>query len=309
MRGRNFTQEVLNHCYQRTQDHGVLFYSDFDHLLLLTVFCTMAVRHKVQVLALVQMPNHIHHGTVSRTRQQLSAFVRDTMSVFCKEYNRAYNRTGPLMEKPFGSAPKRGNKAVKTNLIYQANNPVERRLVLYAEEYRWNYLAYAVSDHPFSEKIILRHASMPLRRALKRIQYLHEKGRYLSIPLLKKLFIGLRDTREREQLIDYIVSTYLIIDFDAVTRLFGGYNQALLAIHSTTGSEYDIHESFFGKSDVCYQQFARVLLEQGELEEIHQIHTLPADEKLRLYRVLRRETEAPGRQIAAFLHLPVVGSC
>lgn len=305
MKDRVFYKKVLNHCYQRTANHGVLFYTVRDHLVFFTVFCSVAERHKVRVLKLVQMPDHTHHSTIAETMQQLAGFQRDYTSVFAKERNRAFGLSGPVFETPFSSAPKRGDKEVRTNLIYLDNNPVERKLVKKAEEYRWSYLAYAQSHHPFSERIVLRNVSMSLRRALKRVEYLKSQGRYLPYRLLDRMFETLSTKEEKEQLTDYIICTYSVIDHAEAARYFGGFENELLAAHSTTGSEYDINEGFIGKSDKHYAKLTSILLKGNRFKDIHEILNLSADEKLRLLDALQRESSAPEKQIRAFLHLPV----
>lgn len=305
MKKRGFIREVVTHCYQKTDDLGVLFYNESDRLLFFTIFCVKATRHRVRVYKLVQMPDHIHYSVSAWNARQLSAFVRDFTAIFAREYNSISGRQGAVFAARFGSALKRGDKAVRTHLLYLDNNPAERKLVKYAEDYRWNYLAYAVSSHPFSEKIVLRNASMPLRRALKRVAWLHRDGRYLPYSLLRKLFDSLPDQRERDQLIDYIVTTYSVIDHKTSTRYFGGYDQEVLAAHSNTGSEYDISEGFIGKSDLYYEQFSAIL--SKELTDLHDIYKASPDQKREWFQLLRRHTDAPGKQIAAFLHIPLVG--
>ena len=303
MKSRLFIRKAVNHCYQRSADRGVLFYNVCDRLLFFTIFCVMAGRHGVRVYKLVQMPDHIHHSTSARSVRHLSAFVRDYTALFAREYNRISGRQGAVFEARFSNALKRSDKVVRTNLLYLDNNPVERKLVKYAEDYQWNYLAYAACSHPFSEKIALRHASMPLRRALKRVAWMYQNGQYLPYSILRKLFDTLPDDRERDQLIDYIVTTYSVIDHKASTRYFGGYEQEVLAAHSNTGSEYDISEGFIGKSDLYYDQFSATL--RKELTDIHDLFKASADKKGEWFQLLREQTDAPGKQIAAFLHLPV----
>lgn len=305
MKDRLFFKDVPNHCYQRTIDHGVLFYTVRDHLVFFTIFCTMARRHKVEVYKLVQMPDHIHHTTVAKKREQLCAFARDYAALFAREFNRSFGREGPLFEETFKSAPKIGDKKIRTNLLYLDNNPVERKLVKHAAEFQWNYLAYAESKHPFSEKIKLRFASMPLRRALKRVAWLHRNGQYLRYEMLQRLFRSLPNDRERDQLTDYIVNTYSVIRHDKSTRFFDGYQQELLAAQSNTGSEYDIAENFIGKSDAYYGLFTAILHKNGGLVDIHDLFTASDEQKRQWMELLRRETDAPTKQIAAFLHLPV----
>ena len=302
---RTVLKDVLNHCYERTADRGVLFYKVSDHLLYFTVFCTTARKYKVRVLKLVQMADHLHQGIVEEQAGELSAFMGECSSTFSREYNKAVGRKGPLLDTPFGSAFKKGDKKVRSTLVYMDNNPVDRKLVKLAEDYQWNYLAYAVSDHPFSEKLVLRKASMPLRRAIKLVKAIHADGRYLSYALLQKLFHSLPDDRERNQLTDFIIVTYSVIRHQEALRYFGRYEDELTAAHATSGSEYDIQEGFIGKSDAYYGQMTSILLRSGRLEDIHQVFTLPPDEKQELFALLQKETMAPDTQIAAFLHLPV----
>ena len=299
-----FFSGAVNHCYQRTVDHGVLFYSVSDRLLFFTVFCVLAKRHGVHVYKLVLMVDHIHHSTVADSPEQLSAFVRDYSAMFAREYNSSFGRRGHVFENCYHYAPKRGDKVIRTNLLYLDNNPVERKLVKQAEDYQWNFLAYGKSDHPFSEKIVLRYASMSLRKALKRVDWLHANDQYIPYRVLKKMFDSLPDDRERNQLVDYIIVKYSVIDHKAAMRFFGGYEQEVLAAHSNTGSEYDISEGFVGKSDTCYALFTRLLLQNG-LGDIHKILTASDNQKWEWFKFLKSRTAAPEKQIAAFLHLSV----
>ena len=305
MTDRRFFPGEVNHCYQRTADHGVLFYSVSDHLMFFTIYCMVALRHHVKVLKLVQMPNHIHHSVIAGSVGQLSAFCRDVASIFAREYNRSHGLTGPVFERPFGSAPKRGKKAIRSHLIYLDNNPVERKLTDRPQAYRWNYLGFAESDHPFSEKILLRKASMPMRRALSRLQSLHRDNQYLTYPVLQGLFKSLPEDREREQLTDYIINLYSIIDHRSATQFFGGFKNEIQAAQSVSGNEYDLKESFVGKSDSCYAMFTSLLLKTGRFKDIHQILLLPEPEKRALFQYLHENTLVQPRQIASYLHLPV----
>ena len=99
----------------------------------------------------------------------LVEFMSNVAIQFVKEYNRYHNRVGPLFSECFGSAPKAGLKLLRTAIAYLFNNPVERLLCKRAQEYRWNFLAYAASDNPFSDPLVLKKASRRLRRALKEV--------------------------------------------------------------------------------------------------------------------------------------------
>lgn len=300
---RTIIKDALTHCYQRSADKGVIFYTISDHLLYFTILCVIAPRYGVRILKVVEMPDHLHHGAIEERRGALSALLRDVNSVFAREFNRGTGHRGPVLEHSFGSAAKTDGKKCRTLLVYLDNNPVERHLVKKAEEYQWNFLAYAISDHPFSDKIVLRKASMPLRRALSYVKAQHKSGHYLTIPALKRLFGSLPDDRERDQLTDYIVVTYSVIDYQAAMAFFGSYEEELIAAHATSGSEYDLKEHFVGRTDLVFNQMSAILRGRGLVKDIHEVFTLSEERKWELYQMLQRETDARPQQIAAFLHL------
>lgn len=299
------TNGIFYHCYHRALDHGVIFYSVSDYLMYFTIYCIRAVKYKVSVLKIVQMPDHLHHALFECGHNQVSSFLNDVDSTFTREYNHTWGRKGYLFERPFGRAPKYKDKSIRSNLTYLDNNPVERHLVDYAEQYRWNYLAYANSNHPFSEKIVLRYASMPLRRALKAVEDRHKRGKYLTCKIIQNLFRSLPSNKECEQLTDFIISTYSIIDHAASVSYFKSYKDELTAAHATTGSEHDLKETFNGKSDRYYNAMTKILLDAKEVKDIHEVYTMSIEQKRRCFDLLKRKTVAPWRQITSFLHYPV----
>ena len=300
---RRFVSGTPNHCYQRTIDGNLLFYNVADCLVLFTIICTSARRYNVVVLALCFMPDHIHGTYVTETPEDLSGFVGEYTSKYARAFNESFHRDGPLFDGPFGSAPKTTNKAIRTNLIYVYNNPVERHIVKQAEEYKWNFMAYAGNDNPFSGRIVRRKASGNLKKAVSLIDSLCDNNRPLTYKLLRKLFSKLAKP-ERNQLTDYIISKYSVINHQAAINFFGSYDNLLTAVHSTTGSEYDIREEYTGYRDDCYSIMSGILLETGMFCDIHDTITLPPAKKRELYRLLRIRTNATSRQIEKYLHIP-----
>ena len=300
---RKVFRGILNHCYQRTEEGIVIFYDVKDFLVFFTQFCTTARQHDARVLSLCIMPDHIHHGTCVYGPDVLSGFVRDYTSRFSLQHNQTCRYDGKLFESPFGSAPKFGSKKARTNLIYIGNNPVERHLCTKAEEYRWNFLAYAESPHPFSEPLIIRRASWHLGKAIREVRAAAEHHLPLSYVQLQRLFSPLSDA-EREQLTDFIVNAYNVLDYKAATQLFGSYENMLLAMHATTGSEYDLNEFHIGKSDACYAVWTAELMRRKHLEDIHDIFRLSERERAALRPLLSGCASALPEQLSAFLRLP-----
>ena len=134
------------------------------------MYCIVAKKYGIKVFSLCQMPDHVHDAVASRSQSDLVEFKRELNSRFARDYNKHCDTQGQVFEMPFGSAPKYGDKKARSVIVYIGNNPVERQLVSHAEEYRWNYLAYAFCPNPFSEKIVIRRSSKALRTAVKVIK-------------------------------------------------------------------------------------------------------------------------------------------
>lgn len=301
---RKFTPGAINHCYQKTVKGEVLFYSIFDCLVFFTLFCLAARRHRVRVLSLVLMPDHLHHCTIARDQKTLSAFVQDYTSHFAQQQNRLCGRKEPLFLKPYGSAPKIGDKAARTALIYLGNNGPERKLSSRADAYRWSFLAYYRNPSPFSNPLKLATASQAMRRAVKLVKDRAKRNRPISYQTLRWLFKPLAEV-EKKQLIDLIVTTYNVIDYDAAIAFFDSYETMLEAIRLTKGSEYDIQEEFVGWDDRVYAEMSRLLLQEMGLADIHEILSLPVPERIKMIPFLQGKTGATRRQVLKFLRLPV----
>ena len=294
---------TLIHCYQRTVGGCLAFYSVSDYLVFFTIICIVAARYNVRIVKICIMPDHFHVSVICYSVEDLSAFMRDATSCYAKAFNRRCNRTGPLFCEQFGSAPKKTDKHVRTNMIYVDNNPVERKLCSKAEDYRWNFLAFTNTRWPFSEPGIRRHYSGAMKRAVATVLARHKSGKYITFDMLQNAFAKL-SRKECNQLADFIINTYNVIDYEESLNHFGSYESMLLAIHSTTGSEYDLKEHFNGKRDDVYAKLTQILLKQGLVNEIQEVVSLPLERKLYLQRLLTGKTLATANQIACFLHLP-----
>lgn len=303
-RKRRVFSGVLSHCYQRAADLVVLFYSDSDFLSFFTIICMQAVKNKVCLVMLCLMPDHFHASAKAERASNLSDLWHTATGIYSTQNNLICNRHGDLFQHPYGSAPKRTDKKERDNIIYLGNNPVERQLVKRAEEYRWNFLAYAKSDHPFSEPIIIRRASWPMQKAIKEVKAFHERGQYLSYKTLQRLFQPL-GYKEREQLTDFIISMYNVIDYDEAIRHFGSYEAMLEAMHVTTGREYEIKEVFTGWADDGYSKLVQLVLRKTGLKDIHGMFYYSEKRRRQLFEYLKGRTSATDRQVANFLRIGV----
>ena len=301
-RKRKVFSGVLNHCYQRAADQVVLFYSVGDFLSFFTIACVQAIKFKVRIVMLCLMFDHFHVSAKCEKKSSLSDFMNRLTNIYSHQSNQICNREGPLFHHNFGSAPKRTGKKERDNIIYVGNNPVERLLVKRAEEYRWNFLAYAKSDHPFSEPLIIRRASWPMRKAVKEVKAFHASGQYLSYKVLQRLFEPL-ERKEREQLVDFIIVTYNVIDYEEAIRHFGSYENMLEAMHVTTGREYDVNEKFTGWADDGYPKLVQMVLRKTGLKDIHDMFQYSEAKRRKLFDFLKDRTSATDQQVANFLRI------
>ena len=304
---RTVSNGVLNHCYQRTKDRVVIFYSVSDYLVYFTLYCVLATKYGVKVLALAIMPDHIHDSVIVPCLDVLAGFKKELNTRFSKINRLVCHNDDTLFEEPYGSAPKYTEKSIRSNLIYVGNNPVERRLSKKAEEYRWSFVAYAVDDHPFSDKMVLRQARCALRDAVKEVKYCRNNGKPLAYKQLQRMFRRL-DKRESQQLVDYIIVQYSVIDYQAAVSYFDSYDNMLLAMHSTTGSEHDIKEESIGRSDAHYFRMTSLLMKHYGLKDIHDILAFDDKRKWEALEYVSKELGVPIKQAAAFLRIKSITS-
>ncbi len=301
-RFRVFKAGQLHHIYQRTINGFVIFYSISDFLVFFTQFCTLARKHKVQVLGLCLMYDHIHALIVASSRQEMSSFVQEYTCRFSRRRNEQYNRKGPFFQCRFGSAPKSGAKKARTAIAYLYNNPVEKQLCNKAEEFQWCFLKYANCDHPFSEPLKLYEASRKMRRAISVIMSRRAMEMPLSYESLTKISDNLTND-ELKQLTDFVVTKYNCIDYSALEQFYGDFSSLLTAIHSNTGSEYQIKEVVDNKSDKVYRRMQAVIKKMTGYKHIKEVLSLPDDEKRHIAWILSAETNATIAQISKFLHI------
>ena len=301
---RKFIKDQMNHTYQRAVSGFNIFYEVEDYLVYYTIFSVMSRRYGMVVYGLCLMIDHIHTLTSTSSCMTFSKFMSNVAIQFVKEYNRYHNRVGPLFSECFGSAPKAGLKLLRTAIAYLFNNPVERLLCKRAQEYRWNFLAYAASDNPFSDPLVLKKASRRLRRALKEVDGTVKRNEYMTYVQLKRMFVGM-DAREKNQLIDYIIVRYNIIRYDDLTtKCYDGYENMLIAINSNAGSEYEVQELRYGRSDAEYRYLYKYVHENG-FKDAGEVISLPTDSKFNLMVDMMNETSVSKLHICKFLHLKV----
>ena len=292
---------VAVHVFQRASHGFVVFYNSKDSLVFFTIFCVLAVRHNVRVLGLCIMHNHIYILLEDVTSDEVANFMRNLNSWFTKVYNFRYGLSGNLSDT-YGLSVKKDDKAVRTALAYVNNNPVESRMCHRAEEWRWNFIAYAGSKHPYSEKVALSRASAGLRRSIKKIEYFRAAGKPLLYERLDELFDPLRG-KEKRQLIDFIVQKYSCIDFSRAVSFYGSYEKMIGAFSFNTGSEYDLDEPFDPKSGQAYSKMTRYLADDKRFKDIGDIFRGPFEIRFEYFGELVNRCLVSPAHAKKFLHV------
>lgn len=287
------------HVYQNTPEGSLLFYTVSDFLVYFTVFCVSARKHHITVLGTCPMFDHLHGLFEEESRKSVSGFIGDYTRQYAKLFNQTIGQSGTVFNPGFGCAVKTGDKSIRTACSYLYNNPGEKGLCKSAQDYRWTFLAYAVSDHPFSERIVLSKASRSLRRALKEVDCFRKQDKPLTYVILERLFRDLNN-KEKNQLTDYIISKYNCINYDRLISYYGSYDKMCIAFASNQGSEYDINEVFERGSHRVYPAISSTLLKVFGLKNVKDIFHMSPDDQKDLARQLLYETTAQDWQIRKF---------
>lgn len=107
---------------------------------------------------------------------------------------------------------------------------------------------------------------------------------------------------EREQLVDYIITLYNPVDYDALLEYYESFESMVIAINSNTGSEYDIREEYNPYSDDIYDHMS-ALVKQKINMEAKELLSLTVDEKIKIAYIVKRNLNVTNRQLCKFLHL------
>lgn len=290
------------HIYQRGLNMSVMFYSVKDVLVFYSLLYKYKNKHGIRVLGVVCMYNHYHVLIIARSQATISRFMCEFESAYSREFNKSVGIKGPLIKRAYGLSNKYEEKKQREAAAYLYNNPVEKQLSIRAVDYRWNFLAYAKSDHPFSNKLILRKASVQMRRCLQEIDAIIKLGSFINYDFLKKWFQVL-SRNEINQLIDYIIIKYKVVDYDGLIGLYGSYEKMLIAFDSNTGSEHDFKEEYSEKSYKPYNNLIAKLTSELGFKDPKDVLKLNHVERRKLCERLVTSHRVPRFIAETTLHL------
>ena len=240
---RQFYKKGFQHVFQISVDRGLIFYTDADYLVFFSILCYVAVKYHVRITACCIMANHFHIQGHFRTAEDMELFVNELTSIFALMYNRHYHRKGQLFKKSFGSAPKVHDDDIIDNMVYIFNNPIPKHAVEHARAYRWNFLAYMESAHPFSDTLDRITMSDAMKKGVSTIERIHGENKYLTYKIVNDVLSGLSPS-EQDQILDYAISVYNIIDYGPIKQRWGMLDKLSSVLDVVKGSEYDVAEDY-----------------------------------------------------------------
>lgn len=293
------SQIKVVHIYQNTIGGNLLFYTVSDFLVFFTIFCREARRWKVRVIGVCPMYDHLHILVECEDKRRLYRFVQAYTRQYAEAFNLSIGSSGAIFNEHFGRAERTGLKEVRSACSYLYNNPGEKNLCRRAEDYRWTFLAYAVSKNPFSEPIVLSKTGFRLRNAVKMVDYYRKHDKPLQYKWLTDMTAKL--TRpEIQQLTDYIISSYNCIDYDRLISFYGSYSQVCLAFASNQGKEFGFKEAYSPGNHMEFIHIGNLLTRTLGVANVKDIFKMPAPEKERLAGLCFKMTTATKRQIAKY---------
>ena len=253
-----------------------IFYRSEDFLVFFTIVSVIARKMKLIILAFCPMFNHIHFLFKEISLPSLRSFIRQVTSLFVKEYNLDYKRTGPVFQRHFGKSLKKGIKIILGCIAYVFNNPIAGKMFETAIEYRW-----------------------VMRIALRKVDYYFKNGTYLSYNRLRDIFKDLGN-EEKKQMIDYVIIKYNFLAYNDLSELYHSFENMITAIESNAGAEFDLEDEFGDHS--CYWDMLSIIKSIGYKGSSLNFEKLPKETLDSLFLTLKRRTHAKDIHINKFLH-------
>lgn len=301
---QKFIADTPTHCYQKGVAGNMLFYTQKDRLLYLTIYSTQARKYHIKTLALNLMFNHTHCLIKAKDLATLTLFNATTQQMYAREQNAYLQKEGKWFMKTFGWAQKNKAKDVRSCYCYIQNNAVEKHLYSQALEDRWNFSAFYRKSQPFSFPIKQRNTTLAFRKAILLVDQLHHKGSFLSLRQLDYFTKSLSE-KDCNRLTDYIISLYCPVDFHEAENYYESYEAMMNACKVTAGNEYNIKELSEHYSDQPYLALLNEIAKQDIPVSKKPFFKYNKEHSLRLACNLFQKTDAPVSMISRFLHFPI----
>lgn len=323
-RRRKFYVKGCQHIFQISVDGSLIFSTDADKILLFTLICTKAPQYHIHITSICIMLNHFHIQANIENREDMENFIYAVTWSFAYIYNRHYGLRGKVFHKSYGNAPKVKPKKIIENLIYIANNPVVKKAVESALDYRWNFLRYApqieagtgrlawpaVSRHPFSSEYNPLDASKDMLYLVKSVKLKAAASDWIDYKFFDSQRYKALGPKERQQILDIIIITYNVIDYEPMLRKYGSVESFGRVLSEVEGNEYDLSDDCELEDYRHYERMMKIAAEEGY--DVRQKryagvgeggHEMPPDLAERLVRRFKIEVGASNLETCKFLKI------
>lgn len=296
---RKFYGESIMHIYQKTIEGFNIFYCLEDFLVFYTIVSVFARKYEIRLYAMCLMIDHTHLLASSTTLTELSRFVSAYTSRYVRDFNQHTGRKGPLFKKAYGSAIKSEQKKIRSAINYLFNNAPEKKLCMNAEDYMWNFLAFY--DPAWEMTSERKRPSRKMMRSMKIVKNCILRREYLRYETLDTIYKDLSD-QEKKTLTKYIIRLYFPFAAKEVIGYYKSFDDMITAINSNTGSEYEIREKHYGKTDAPYREIMKCLKSMN-IHDARSVITMSKTTKMKLADILKKQTSASYTQIRKFLQI------
>lgn len=321
---RTFYSGGCQHLCQISFDGSLLFCTVADRILLFSLICLYAVIYNVRITHICIMFNHFHIQAYFRKESDMSEFMSSIAWCFATIYNRKFGLGGAVFHHSYCSAPKYTSKKICSNAIYISNNIVEKHGVSSAGDYRWNFLKYSpsrnsstgelyrtdASIHPFSEKYDEDAASEPMKKLVKEVHCKHKAGKPISYDFFESPTYKALDNKERLQILDIIISTYNVIDYEPLLQKYGTIDNYLRTLEVVEGSEYDLGDDTDREDYKHYNAMIAIAEQEGfdmRFVRYANAESMPPELLHRLIGRFRTEAGASALEIRKLLKIKDYG--
>ena len=128
---------VISHITQRASGADLLFHEEDDFLEMLARLKQVSQTQKLEIIAFVLMPNHLHL-LLRQSEANLYEAMRELFSRYAQRHNKKYERKGHLFGGPYRQAVCMDEAYAVTVSLYIHLNPVRAGLVHQPKDYRWS---------------------------------------------------------------------------------------------------------------------------------------------------------------------------
>lgn len=148
--------DVALHIVQRGNNRQDCFRQDSDRLVYLSLLRDAIALRQCALHAYCLMTNHIHLLVTPQHDDACSLLMRDLGRDYAAYFNRRYQRTGSLWERPFKSCLVDSADYVLACYRYIERNPVRAHMVDHPGAYPWS--SYAANATTNRDSLLTPHA-------------------------------------------------------------------------------------------------------------------------------------------------------